>query len=905
MGHIDAQQDPDAFAHLPTDHLDPAPRDDAPGPHCARRILVVGAGPAAHRFVTALRARGDGSHVLVIGEEPHRPYDRVNLAKRWDPAYDLTLVDTDMWDARTTLVTGARVTGIDRDARTVAVVPTPAAASTPTASSTPEVPTARGTTAPALTLPYEELVLATGSDATLPPVPGNDLSGVFVYRTLADVDGMRALVERLKAERGVMARASAVVIGGGLLGLEAAGGLKDYGFDTHLVHSRDWLMSSQLDEGGGRTLNRAIESRGITLHLGNRPSAVLPHAEDPTRVGGVRVGDAVVDADIVVWAVGITPRDELPRAAGMVVHENGGVPIDERCGTCTPHVWAIGEIANIDGWTVGLVAPANAMAEVVAAQLTGGDDTFTEVDDATKLKLSGTDVASFGDSLSRTPGVLDVVISDPVRGIYQKLVLSDDARTLLGGVFVGDAEPYASLRPLLGRELPAEPAAYLAGGAEVPDADLPDDLTVCSCNNVSVGDVKKAVCEGNHDLAAVKACSRAGTQCGSCVGLVGKILDTELEAQGLEVAKGICEHFALSRPELFEAIEVAQLRSFTAVIEALGTGTGCDICKPAVANILAAVFNEHVLDDGRGALQDTNDRALANMQKDGTYSVVPRIPGGEITPEKLAVIAQVAQEFGLYTKITGAQRIDMFGARLEQLPLIWEKLIAAGMESGQAYGKSLRAVKSCVGSTWCRYGVQDSVGMAVQLELRYRGMRSPHKLKVGVSGCARECAEARGKDVGVIATDKGWNVYVGGNGGFTPRHAELLVSDVDDDMLVRIIDRFFMYYIRSAERLQRTAGWIESLPGGIDHVRDVVVHDSLGIGEQLEAAMQTLVEGYEDEWAATLRDPVKLARFRPFVNAPEATDDSVVHVPERDQVRPAFPEERAQLIAGSTIPVRG
>lgn len=848
---------------------------DLPTSVSERRVVVVGAGPAAHRFVTALRGRGDRSDVVVLGEESVAPYDRVNLAKHWDPDHDLSLTNVGMWNERTHLVTNAWVNSIDPERKSVHV---------------------NGETE----LAYDELVLATGSAATMPPLPGNDLAGVYVYRTVNDVDRMRANVEALSSARGPEKPPQAVVIGGGLLGLEAAGGLVKYGFETHLVHSRDWLMSSQLDEGGGRTLNRAIEQRGIELHLGQRPSAVLPAAADPSTVGGVAVGEDLIEADLVVWAIGITPRDELARDAGLETAPNGGVPIDTACRTATPGIWAIGEVASFDGTCVGLVAPANAMAEVVAAQLTGGDDEFTEIDDATKLKLHGLDVASFGDSLSRKSGTLDVVMSDPVEGVYQKLVLSDDARTLLGGVFVGDAEPYASLRALLGRQLPGAPRAYLSGGGDVPDAEMPDDLVACSCNNVTVHEIKQAVGQGCHDLASVKKCSKAGTQCGSCVGLVGKIMTKEMEGAGLEISKRLCEHFELSRPELFEAIRLSRLTSFTQVIEKIGTGRGCDICKPVVANILATAFHEHVLDGGRDGLQDTNDRALANMQKDGTYSVVPRIPGGEITPEKLAVIAQVAKEFNLYTKITGAQRIDLLGARLEQLPQIWQRLIDAGMESGQAYGKSLRAVKSCVGSAWCRYGVQDSVGMAVHLENRYRGLRSPHKLKIGVSGCARECAEARGKDVGVIATDKGWNVYVGGNGGFTPRHAELLVSDVDDRMLVKVIDRFFMYYIRSAERLQRTAPWFESLEGGMDHLREVILEDSLGICDELESAMGDLVADYRDEWAETLNDPVKLARFTPFINDPQATDETIVQVPERGQVRPATAGERV-MISGPTI----
>jgi nitrite reductase (NADH) large subunit len=396
---------------------------------------------------------------------------------------------------------------------------------------------------------------------------------------------------------------------------------------------------------------------------------------------------------------------------------------------------------------------------------------------------------------------------------------------------------------------------------------------------------------------------------------VKKLVTTELEASGRTVSRALCEHFDLSRAELFEVARVRQLTSFTAIVGELGRGRGCDICKPVVASILASLGTGHVLEGERAALQDTNDHVMANLQRDGTYSVVPRIPGGEVTPEGLMAIGAVARDFGLYTKITGGQRIDMFGARIEQLPAIWRRLVDAGFESGHAYGKSLRTVKSCVGSTWCRYGVQDSVAMAIALELRYRGLRAPHKLKLGVSGCARECAEARGKDVGVIATEKGWNLYVGGNGGFTPKHAQLLAEDLSSEELVRSIDRFLMFYVRTADRLQRTAPWMADLEGGIDHLRDVVLHDSLGIGADLDAAMEAHVDSYADEWRAVLEDPEQLRRFGAFINAPDTPDPSLAYVPERGQLRPATAAEREAgvdvvpapagptLIAGPTLQV--
>ena len=851
-----------------------------------RRVVVIGGGPAAHRLAESITARAQPGAIdlTVVGEEPHLPYDRVALSRRLLDAEDLTLGAGALWaEDGPTYRAGTRAIALDAHARTI-------------------------TLDGGELLPYDDVVLATGSSATVPPIPGAE-SG-RVYRTIADVD---ALVAELPVLMDRLGRSvNVTVVGGGLLGLEAAGGLARLGATVTVVHSGRWLMSAQLDEGAGQALGRLIRAQGITLELGHRPAEVLTAPSG--RVLGVRLDDdREFHCDLIVFAIGITPRDELAAEAGLTLGPRGGVAIDEACATSADGVWAIGEVASIDGTCVGLVAPANAMAEVVADRLLGGDATFPGIDDATKLKLSGVEVASFGDASGSTPHALEVVYADPARGLYQKIVVTDDAKTLLGGIFVGDAAPYASLRPLLGRELGAEPAAFLsAAGAEAPGGDLPDDAQLCSCNNVTVGTVREAVrgTHGDHadgctDLASLKTCTRAGTQCGSCAPLVKKILETELTKAGVEVSRALCEHFDMSRSELFEGVRILGLTSFEQIIERFGRGFGCDVCKPAAASILASQTSAYILDAGRGALQDTNDRALANMQRDGSYSVVPRIPGGEITPQKLKVIAEVAADFNLYTKITGGQRIDMFGARLEQLPEIWKVLVDAGFESGQAYGKSLRTVKSCVGSTWCRFGVQDAVAMAIQLELRYRGLRAPHKFKLGVSGCARECAEARSKDIGVIASDLGWNLYVGGNGGYQPAHAQLLAQDLDDETLIRYIDRYLMYYIRTADRLQRTARWQEELEGGLDHVRAVVCDDSLGIADELELAMAQHIDAYEDEWAATLADPERLRRFRSFVNAPQTADPGIVVVQERDQPRPARPEEReAVLLSGPRIPLR-
>jgi nitrite reductase (NADH) large subunit len=851
------------------------------------QIVVVGGGMVAHRFTEALRDRDHQGRytITVLAEEPRAPYDRVALTSYFtgrDPK-DLALGNPELWqDPLVRLCRDTAAVAIDRDAKVV-------------------------TTKDGHQYGYDHVVLATGSYAWTPPLPGADLPGVYVYRTIDDVADLRGWVEARAAHVGRPVRG--LVIGGGLLGLEAAGALQSLGATSTVVQFADRLMNLQVDAGGGEALKRLIEQLGVAVRVDTATTALK--ADRNGRVGTVVFGDGSEQlVDVVVIATGVRPRDELARDAGLELGERGGVLVNDWCQTSDPAVWAIGEVANIQGGCIGLVAPGYTMAEIAVDRLLGGDALFPGADTSTKLKLLGVDVASFGDALGTTPGALELVYADPVQGVYKKLVLTDDARTLLGGVLVGDASAYSSLRPMVGGDLGADPSAWLLpeGATQRPQVDLPDSATVCSCNNVSAGTVRGAVTEHScTDLTAVKACTKAGTSCGSCLPLVKKLLTTEMKRAGLEVSTALCEHIAMSRAELFNAVRVAELTTFTDIMERFGTGRGCDICKPTIGSILASLYNKHVLAEGRAALQDTNDRVMANMQKDGTYSVVPRIPGGEITPEKLIVIGEVAKDFGLYTKITGGQRIDLFGARLDQLPLIWQRLVDAGMESGHAYGKSLRTVKSCVGSDWCRFGVQDSVGLAIALELRYRGLRSPHKIKLGVSGCARECAEARGKDVGVIATDKGWNVYVGGNGGFEPRHAQLLVEDVDDAEVFRVIDRYLMYYVRTADRLQRTAPWQEEHEGGLDAIREIVVNDSLGIGADLDAHMARHLDTYEDEWKAVLSDPVRLRQFSSFINAPDQPDPSLAYVEQRGQRRPASADEKATgavLIAPATLEVR-
>lgn len=844
--------------------------------HTRKRLVVAGHGMVGHRFVQAAIERGltETHDIVVIGEEPRPAYDRVGLTSWFEVgSAELSLLPSGEYDdPRVRLILGTPVTAVDRDACTV-------------------------TLAGGAVLDYDELVLATGAAPFVPPVPGTDLRNVFVYRTIEDLEAIAAAARTA---------CSGAVIGGGLLGLEAANALRGLGLETHVVEMNPRLMSVQVDEAGGRVLGRHIEGLGITIHTDRATEAILGDG----RCAGLRFRgvEEPLPVDLVVFSAGIRPRDGLARAAGLEVAERGGVLVDEQCRSSDPHVWAIGECAAPAGRMYGLVAPGYAMAEVVVDALLGGAGRFEGADMSTKLKLMGVDVASFGDAFGTTPDCLELVFNDAVAGVYKKLVISADGRRLLGGILVGDASAYGVLRPMVGAgiELPANPEELIlpAASGSGPELTLPADAQVCSCNNVAKGEIEAAVDAGCHSAAEVTEATRAGATCGSCKVQVKKIVEDHFAAQGRTVDRSLCEHFRLTRAELFDVVLVHGYRSFDEIVAAHGTGRGCDVCKPTVASILASQLSGHVLAEGRHTLQDTNDAYLGNLQKNGTYSVVPRVPGGEITPEGLIAIGEVAREFGLYTKITGGQRIDLLGARMEQLPAIWRRLVDAGFESGHAYGKSLRTVKSCVGSTWCRYGVQDSVGLAIELELRYRGLRSPHKLKGGVSGCARECAEARGKDFGIIATERGWNLYVGGNGGAVPAHARLLAGDLSTEELIRCLDRFLMYYIRTADRLQRTSAWLDAVEGGLDRVREIVVDDALGLGAELERAMARHIDSYVDEWRATVEDPEKLRRFVSFVNAPEVPDPNISFGAARGQIVPAVPDGPV-LVSGAVIPVGG
>ena len=833
-------------------------------------LVIIGNGMVGHHLVKTLVEQGDASPwtIHVFAGENRPAYDRVHLSALFDDQTpeDLCLSPAQWYrDNRVALHLNDEVVEIDRDNKTVI-------------------------TAGGVRQDYDALVLATGSYPFVPPIPGHEHEHCLVYRTVDDLDAIKRCAGN--AKRGV-------VVGGGLLGLEAANALRLLGLETHVVEFAPQLMPVQLDETGGALLRKEVEALGVHIHTGMKTELI-----DAGEAHALRMnfeGQAPLETDMIVFSAGIRPQDGLGRQSGLELGERGGIVVDNQCRTSDPAIFAIGECALWNNQIFGLVAPGYTMARTVAAVLHNEAGDFTGADMSTKLKLMGVDVGSVGDAQARTAGARCYRFQDEVAGVYRKLVVSEDQKYVLGAMLVGDCDAYDTLLQYMlnGIALPDNPASLILPAGDAAPAlgadALPDGATICSCHNVSKGAINEALDGGCCSLGDIKDATKASTGCGGCAALLKSVVDAGLEARGVAVNNHLCEHFEYSRQELYHLILVGGLKSFREVRDAHGKGLGCEICKPAVASILASIHNDYILEPEHVGLQDTNDVFLANMQKDGTYSVVPRVPAGEITPEKLMTLGQVASKYDLYTKITGGQRIDLFGARLEQLPMIWEELIDAGFETGHAYGKSVRTVKSCVGSTWCRYGVQDSVGMAIFLEHRYKGLRSPHKLKFAVSGCTRECAEAQSKDIGVIATENGWNLYVCGNGGMRPRHADLFATDLSDQQLVQLVDRVLMFYVRTADRLQRTSVWLENLEGGLDYLRQVVIDDTLGIAAELEAQMEVVRERYQCEWRTTIDDPQKLKRFRSFVNA-ETPDQDIRFVRERGQPRPATEEERSDLI---------
>lgn len=834
-----------------------------------KKVVIIGNGMVGYKFCEkfVVSEKFTDYKLIVFGEEPRRAYDRVHLSEFYDgkTAEDLSMSSANWYkDNNIDLHTSEMITEINRENKTVA--------------------NHRGDT-----YTYDYLVLATGSSAFVPPIQGVDKEGVFVYRTIEDLEATEAYAKKLKTQ----GKTEAAVLGGGLLGLEAANAVKNLGLNAHVVEFAPRLMPRQLDKGASDMLQAKIEDLGLKVHLSKQTQFL----QGEKSIEGLQyVDDTELKVDMLVVSAGIRPRDEVAKECGLEVGTRGGIVVNQKMQTSDENIYAIGECALLNKMIYGLVAPGYDMAEVAVQQITGGNAEMPEsIDMSTQLKLIGTEVASFGDALNEAKEVIDEITYENKRkGIYKKINVSKDGKKLLGGILIGDSSDYNSLFQIYinGMKLPEEPEDLIlgsrggdGGGLLGNVMDLPDDAQICSCESVTKGQICGAIENGEAtDVAGVIGCTKAGTGCGGCKPMVTDLTNATLKSLGIEIKDGVCEHFELSRQDLYKIIQVKGYIKFDEVLDNHGNGGhGCELCKPLIASLMATINADTA--NKEYAIQDSNDRFLANIQRNGTYSVVPRIPGGEITPDKLIALGEIAKKYDLYTKVTGGVRIDLFGATLNQLPLIWKDLIDNGFESGHAYGKSLRTVKTCVGSTWCRYGMDESVSFGIELENRYRGIRAPHKIKGGVSGCIRECAEARGKDFGLIAVEGGWNLYVGGNGGATPRHAELFAEQIDNETVIKYLDRYLMFYMRTAKPLQRTAAWQERLEGGLDYLKEVIIDDKLSIAMDLENEMKTLVNKFECEWTQAINDPEIMKRFNHFVNSDEE-DDNIVFVPMREQKMP-------------------
>ena len=833
-------------------------------------LVIIGNGMVGHHFIEELidKMKSDQFNITIFCEEPRIAYDRVHLSSYFSDytAEALSLVREGLYEENNiNVLLNERAILINRQRKEIH-------------SQTGRI------------VSYDKLIIATGSYPWVPPIKGADGADCFVYRTIEDLDAIRECANHCK---------TGSVVGGGLLGLEAAGALKNLGIQTHVVEFAPVLMAEQLDAMGGDQLRRKIEEMGVGVHTSKNTQEII---HTPSGKIMQFADGSSLEIDFIVFSTGIRPNDQLAKACELEIGARGGIVINDYCQTSDPDIYAIGECACWQGRVFGLVAPGYKMAQVASAHLIGESAKFEGADMSAKLKLMGVDVGSIGDAKAKTIGCRSYVYLDENVPVYKKLVVSNDNKKLLGAVLVGDTTDYSNLLQLMlnNMDLPEHPDSLIlpshAGAKPALGADaLPDTAQICSCFDVTKAKIVQAIHAGCHTVAAIKAETKAGTGCGGCIPLVTQILNLELAKQGIEVSHALCQHFKYSRQELFHLIRVEGLTSFDEVIKKHGTGYGCEVCKPTVGSILASCWNNYILKPDLVPLQDSNDVFLGNIQKNGTYSIIPRSAGGEITPEGLIAVGQIAKKYHLYSKITGSQRIGLFGAQKDDLPAIWKELIDAGFESGHAYAKALRMAKTCVGSTWCRFGVGDSVGLGVELENRYKGIRAPHKFKLGVSGCTRECAEAQGKDIGVIATEKGWNLYVCGNGGMKPRHADLLAADLDRETLIRYLDRFLMFYIRTADKLQRTSVWFENLEGGMDYLRSVIIDDKLGINDELEKEMARIRKLFVCEWKETVDSPEAQIRFAHFINSPKR-DDNVQFVAERQQHRPATFEERQAIL---------
>ncbi|WP_253201400.1 nitrite reductase large subunit NirB [Sphingomonas quercus] len=786
-------------------------------------LVVIGNGMAGCRAVEELLARDARRYrVTIFGAERHVNYNRIMLSpvlageKSFD---DIVINDADWYRANDiALIAGDPVTAIDRASRTVM---------------------SRG----GRVVHYDKLLIATGSDPFIIPVPGAALPGVVGFRDMSDVDAMLAA-----AERG----GDAVVIGGGLLGLEAAHGLSLRGMKVTVLHLMPTLMERQLDEAAGWLLKSALEARGQTILTGADTAEII----GADAVEGVRLKDGrVIPAQLVVMAAGIRPNTALAREAGLAVDR--GIKVDDHLVTSDPDVLAVGECVEHDGQVYGLVAPLWEMCRALADGLVGQPSGYRGSVTSTKLKVSGIDVFSAGD-FAGGDGAEDIVLRDASRGVYKRVVVRDDR--LVGAVLYGDTADGAWYFDLLRkqediaglRDVLIFGQAFAQGGGQADPraavAALPDDTEICGCNGVSKGQVIACIGNGAASLDAVRAGCKASASCGSCTTLVGQLLDLTLGEAVEAGPKTMCKCTSFGHDDVRREIVAQEMRSIPEVMHKLhwSTPDGCSSCRPALNYYLLCALPGDYRDDQQSRF--VNERMHANIQKDGTYSVVPRMWGGITTPGELRAIADVVEKYNApMVKVTGGQRLDIFGIRKEDLPAVWADLNAAGMVSGHAYGKALRTVKTCVGAEWCRFGTQDSTGLGVKLERGFWGSWMPHKFKMAVSGCPRNCAEATIKDFGVICVDSGYELHVGGNGGIHIRATDLLVKVATETEAIHYAAAFVQLYREEARYLERTAPWIERV--GLAHVKDRIVEDAAGRDALAARFWHAQTFSQDDPWA--------------------------------------------------------
>ena len=805
-------------------------------------LVVIGNGMAGCRAVEELLARDPARYrVTIFGAEPRVNYNRIMLSPvlAGEKSFDDIVINDADWYASNgiALVAGDPVVAIDRAAKTV---------------------TTRGGASES----YDRLLIATGSDPFIIPVPGKDLPGVIAFRDMDDVDTMLAAAD---------AGGDAVVIGGGLLGLEAAHGLSLRGMKVTVIHLMPTLMERQLDEAAGWLLKNALEARGQTILTGADTAEIVGDA----KVEGVKLKDGtLIPASLVVMAVGIRPSVALARDAGLAVGR--GIQVDDHMVTSDPAVLAVGECVEHDGQVYGLVAPlwdmCRSLADGLVEQPTGYRGSVT----STKLKVSGIDVFSAGD-FSGGDGCEDIVLRDASRGVYKRVIVKDDR--IVGAVLYGDTadgswyfdllkkqEDVSDLRDLLifGQ------AFASGGGAADPKAAvaaLSDDAEICGCNGVTKGQVVSCIAKGAHSLDAVRGSCKASASCGSCTGLVENLLALTLGDDVQSGPKTMCKCTSFGHDDVRREIVAQDMRSIPEVMQKLHwtTPDGCSSCRPALNYYLLCALPGEYQDDQQSRF--VNERLHANIQKDGTYSVVPRMWGGLTNPTELRAIADVVEKYNApMVKVTGGQRLDIFGIKKEDLPAVWADLNAAGMVSGHAYGKALRTVKTCVGSEWCRFGTQDSTGLGVKLERMSWGSWMPHKFKIAVSGCPRNCAEATIKDFGVVCVDSGYELHVGGNGGIHVRATDLLCKVATEQEAMDHCAAFIQLYREEARYLERTAPWIERV--GVEYVKRRIVDDAAGREALRARFLYAQSFSQDDPWAqraegAEAEHHAPMARFTP------------------------------------------